>query len=87
MCLIGKWAKKFEKEISNAIDKDLREFDPNVTSRISFEQFLRWISIDHDLKLKYGNKTITIATSLLRLDDVNYDEGQPGDKRGPYPSI
>ena len=84
---IGKWAKKFEKEIGIAIDKDLREFDPNVTTRITFEQFLRWISIDHDLKLKYGTKTITIATSLLRLDDINYDEGKPGETRGPYPSI
>lgn len=85
--LIGKWAKKFEKEISFAIDKDLKDFDPNVTNCITFEQFIRWISIDHDLKLKYGPRNITIATSLLRLDDINYDEGKSGETRGPYPSI
>lgn len=85
--LIGKWAKKFEKEISLSIDKDLKDFDPNVTNCITFEQFIRWISIDHDLKLKYGPRTITIATSLLRLDDINYDEGKAGETRGPYPSI
>ena len=84
---LGKWAKKFEKEISNAIDRDLREFDPNATSRISLDQFYRWISIDHDLKLQYGSKTCNIATSLVRLDDVYYDEGKIGDSRGPYPSI
>ncbi len=84
---IGKWAKKFEKEISQAIDKDLRDFDPNLSNSITFEQFLRWISIDHDLKLQYGSKTITIATSLVRLDDVNYEEGNMGGSRGPYPSM
>ena len=84
---IGKWAKKFEKEISAAIDKDLHEFDPNVSKSITFEQFVRWISIDHDLKLQYGPRSSTIATSLLRLDDVYYDEGKSGETRGPYPSI
>ena len=85
--LIGKWAKKFEKEIGFAIDKDLKDFDPNVTNCITFEQFIRWISIDHDLKLKYGPRNITIATSLLRLDDINYDESISGETRGPYPSM
>ena len=81
---IGKWAKKFEKEVGIAIDRDLREFDPNVSNSITLDQFYRWISIDHDLKLQYGPKTIYIATSLVRLDDVNYDEG---DIRGSYPAM
>ena len=48
----GKWAQKFQKEIYNAIDRDLKDFDPNVTNSITFEQFLRWISIDHTIYIQ-----------------------------------
>ena len=83
---MGKWAQKFEKEIRNAIDKDLRDFDPNIGSSITFEQFLRWISIDHTLYLQYGGKNTMIATSLLRLDDINYDDTKTGNS-GSYPGF
>ena len=83
---MGKWAQKFEKEIRNAIDKDLRDFDPNIGSSITFEQFLRWISIDHTLYLQYGGKNTMIATSLLRLDDINYDDTKTGNA-GSYPGF
>ena len=84
---LGKWAHKYEREISNAIDRDLREFDPNVGNSITFEQFLRWISIDHTIYIQYGNKNIMIATSLIRLDDIYYDENAVGGSNGPYPSF
>ena len=84
---LGKWAHKYEREISNAIDRDLREFDPNVGNSITFEQFLRWISIDHTIYIQYGNKNIMIATSLIRLDDIYYDENSIGGSNGPYPSF
>jgi len=84
---LGKWAQKYEREISNAIDRDLREFDPNVGNSITFEQFLRWISIDHTIYIQYGNKNIMIATSLIRLDDIYYDENSIGGSNGPYPSF
>lgn len=84
---LGKWAHKYEREISNAIDRDLREFDPNVGNSITFEQFLRWISIDHTIYIQYGNKNIMIATSLIRLDDIYYDENAIGGSNGPYPSF
>ena len=84
---LGKWAQKYEREISNAIDRDLREFDPNVGNSITFEQFLRWISIDHTIYIQYGNKNIMIATSLIRLDDIYYDENAIGGSNGPYPSF
>jgi Ca2+-binding EF-hand superfamily protein len=83
---MGKWAQKFEKEIRNAIDKDLRDFDPNIGSSITFEQFLRWISIDHTLYLQYGGKNTMIATSLLRLDDINYDDTKIGNNAA-YPGF
>lgn len=84
---LGKWAQKFEKEIRNAVDRDLKEFDPNVGNSITFEQFLRWISIDHTIYIQYGTKNIMIATSLIRLDDIYYDENAIGGSNGPYPSF
>lgn len=84
----GKWAQKFQKEIYNAIDRDLKDFDPNVTNSITFEQFLRWISIDHTIYIQYGPKKIQIATSLIRLDDIKYDENITGGMGpGLYPNI
>ena len=76
-----------QHNLSNAIDRDLREFDPNVGNSITFEQFLRWISIDHTIYIQYGNKNIMIATSLIRLDDIYYDENSIGGSNGPYPSF
>ena len=83
---LGKWAQKFEKEIGAAIDKDLKDFDPNVTNSITFPQFLRWISIDHTIYIKYGNKNISVATSLLRLDDIYFEDSDAGNK-GNYPNM
>ena len=85
---LGKWAAKYKKEIDAAIDRDMRDFDPSVTNAITFDQFIRWISIDHNIYLQYGNKKIIIATSLTKLDDIYYDETI--DSTGPigtYPSI
>ena len=84
---LGKWAQKFEKEIKNAIDNDLKAFDSNITNVVSFEQFLRWISYDHTIYIQYGSKNIQIATSLIRLDDIHYDESVTGGSTGPYPSM
>ena len=83
---LGKWAKKFEKEVKDYIDKDLKAFFPNITTSINFEQFKRWISQDHNIYVSYGNKNITIATSLLRLDDIRYEE-DTSNKLMNYPSM
>ena len=53
---LGKWAQKYEKEIRNAIDRDLKDFDPNIGNILTFEQFLRWISIDHTIQNNMGLK-------------------------------
>jgi Ca2+-binding EF-hand superfamily protein len=83
---LEKWAQKFEKEIRNAVDKDLRDFDPNLGNSITFEQFLRWISIDHTIYIQYGPKNIRIATSLISLDEIYYDESVGGGS-SPYPAF
>ena len=83
---LGKWAQKFEKEIKQYIENDIKQFIPNVTNSINFEQFKRWISNDHNIYVKYGHKTATIATSLIRLDDITYEES-PINNIKNYPSI
>ena len=85
---LGNWALKKKKEIEAGLDSDLKQLDPNATNCISFEQFIKWINVDHTIYIKYGNKNLMIATSLLGLDDIYYDETvdvtSPG---GPFPSI
>ena len=71
---LGKWAQKFEKEIKTSIEKDLKTFDNSITNVVTCEQFYRWISYDHTIYIQYGSKNIMIATSLIRLDDINYEE-------------
>ena len=86
---LGKWAQKYEKEIKSAIEKDLKTFDNSIQNSITFEQFIRWISYDHTIYIQYGSKNISIATSLIKLDDIYYDETITGgnNSSGPYPSI
>ena len=83
---MGKWASKFEKEIKDYIDRDIKGVFPNAINRINFEQFKRWIAQDHTIYVKYGNKNISVATSLIRLDDIRYEEGC-GNKLMNYPSV
>ena len=83
---MGKWARKYEKEIKEYVDRDIKNFFGNVTNSINFEQFKRWISQDHTIYVKYGDKNISIATSLIRLDDIKYEE-DPNFKIMNYPSM
>ena len=83
---MGKWASKFEKEIKDYIDRDIKGVFPNAINRINFEQFKRWIAQDHTIYVKYGNKNISVATSLIRLDDIRYEEGSVN-KLMNYPSV
>ena len=83
---MGKWARKYEKEIKEYVDRDIKNFFGNVTNSINFEQFKRWISQDHTIYVKYGDKNISIATSLIRLDDIRYEE-DPNYKIMNYPSM
>ena len=83
---MGKWARKYEKEIKEYVDRDIKNFFGNLTNSINFEQFKRWISQDHTIYVKYGDKNISIATSLIRLDDIRYEE-DPNFKIMNYPSM
>lgn len=67
------WARSFEKNIKDWVESDLGNFSGGSTSdTIAFDVFKKWIRNDHNLYIQYGNKKITIATSLTPLDDVGF---------------
>jgi hypothetical protein len=82
---LGKWARKYEKEVKDYIDKDLKAFFPGMGNRINFEQFKHWIENDHNIVVQYANIKVTIATSLTKLDCVRYEEDN-SNKLVNYPS-
>ncbi len=83
---LGKWARKYEKEVKDYIDKDLKAFFPGMGNRINFEQFKHWIENDHNIVVQYANIKVTIATSLTKLDCVRYEEDN-SNKFVNYPSV
>ena len=84
---LGKWAEKHKRQIEDTIERELKSFDPNITTVVSLEQFTRWLSRDYTIYLKYANKSIKIATSLIKLDEISYDEGVDVSSTGGFPSI
>ena len=85
---LGKWAEKSKRQIEDTIERELKSFDPNITTVVSLEQFVRWLSRDYTIYLKYANKSIMIATSLIKLDDISYDESvDVSSTGGAFPSI
>jgi hypothetical protein len=41
---------------------------------LDFDTFKKWLSRDHNLKLSYAWKNVTIATSLIALDEIGFDD-------------
>lgn len=71
---LGEWAQKYEKQIKDEIEKDLKMFDTSICNTVTLEQFKRWIYNDHVIYIQYGSKNIMIATSLIKLDEIHFDE-------------
>ena len=71
------WSERFELQIHSYIDKDLRENGIDPYGRMDFETFKKWIIKDHTIHLNYGGKNCDIATSLIKLDDIGFDESNP----------
>ena len=68
------WAREFEKKIRNGFEKDLKMFDSSINDNISFEQYKKWIYKDQTLYIKYGFKTLFVATSLIGFDEFAFQE-------------
>lgn len=71
---LGEWAQKYEKKIKEEIEKDIKMFDTSISNTMTLEQFRKWIYNDHVIYIQYGQKNIMIATSLIKLDEINFDE-------------
>lgn len=84
------WANKFENYIKVYLQNDFRECGMNPNNPLEFDAFKKWIYRDHNLYLTYTIKSITIATSLIGLDQVGFEEsGQNIQNPGysSYPSF
>ena len=71
------WSERFQMQIYSYIDNDLRENGIDPYGRMDFETFKKWIIKDHTIHLNYGGKNCDIATSLVKLDDIGFDESNP----------
>ena len=71
---LGEWAARYEKQIKFAIDNDLKESGVDVLGQVDFITFKNWLKKDHTLYLQIGPKYIAIATSLVKLDDVGFED-------------
>ncbi len=68
------WANKFENHIRIYLSNDFRECGVDISRPIDFDLFRKWIYRDHNLKLTYTIKNVVIATSLISLDDLGFDD-------------
>lgn len=68
------WANKFEDNIKIYLINDFRECGIDSNKPIDFDTFKNWIYKDHNLYLNYANKSISIATSLICLDEIGFTD-------------
>jgi hypothetical protein len=68
------YAEKYEQKIKNEIEKDLMESGINTAFNIDQETFRKWIYKDHSINIKFANLEVNIATSLIKLDEIGFDD-------------
>jgi hypothetical protein len=56
------------------LQNDFRENGIDINKPIDYNTFQKWIYKDHNLYLTYADKSIVIATSLICLDDIGYND-------------
>ena len=70
------WAKNCETKIYQEIDNDLKSIDNRIIDKIEYNNFLKWINVDHCLYLQYGFIYLPVSTSLIVLDKVKFDDSE-----------
>ena len=69
------WAKKFDKKVEQALINEFRRVNIDINKPIDYETFKKWLySDDRNLQVTYTFKNVAIATSLIGLDDVAFEE-------------
>lgn len=68
------WAKSCETKFYNELDNDIKLLNNNLQNELDYGSFMKWISVDHNLYLQYGFIYLPIATSLIVLDKIKFDD-------------
>ena len=76
------WSSKFRQQIYKSIEMDLAESGIDFTKEITFPMFCQWVQKDHTLYLGYSGKNVKIATDLMKLELIEYDNTMEGNEMG-----
>lgn len=68
------WANKYETNLNIYLQNDFRENNLDINKPIDFDIFSKWLLKDHNLYLNYADKSIVIATNLMGLDEVGFND-------------
>lgn len=74
------WSSKFRQQIYKSIEMDLAESGIDLTKEITFPMFCQWVQKDHTLYLGYSGKNVKIATDLMKLELIEYDNSMEGNE-------
>lgn len=74
------WSSKFKQQIYKSIEMDLAESGIDLTKEITFPMFCQWVQKDHTLYLGYSGKNVKIATDLMKLELIEYDNSMEGNE-------
>jgi hypothetical protein len=74
------WSSKFRQQIYKSIEMDLAESGIDFTKEITFPMFCQWVQKDHTLYLGYSGKNVKIATDLMKLELIEYDNSMEGNE-------
>ena len=72
--ILVNWAKKSESKFYEDIENDIKMLNNNLESKLDYNTFVKWINVDHCLYLQYGFIYLPVATSLIALDSVKFDD-------------
>lgn len=76
------WSSKFRQQIYKSIEMDLAESGIDFTKEITFPMFCQWVQKDHTLYLGYSGRNVKIATDLMKLELIEYDNTMEGNEMG-----
>jgi hypothetical protein len=74
------WSSKFRQQIYKSIEMDLAESGIDFTKEITFPMFCQWVQKDHTLYLGYSGKNVKIATDLMKLELIEYENSMEGNE-------
>ena len=85
--LFETWSSKFRQQIYKTIEMDLVESGIDIGKEITFPMFSQWVQKDHTLYLGYSGKNVKIATDLMKLELIEYDNSMEDLKQSGFGSV